>query len=103
MTMQYRKFLDRRLFKMPKDRVEMLEYVMAVLDEARGFAAMSTGGRDNITEAYEMLPELMEQTYRAGFADGEQHSSENDAYTRGQEADYLSHVQRLKSERDWSS
>ena len=83
---------------MTKNRIEMLEYVMAVLDEARGFAAMSPGGRDNITEAYDMLPDLMEQTYRQGFEDGEKHNAENDAYNRGQEADYLSHVQRLRSE-----
>lgn len=70
---------------MSKDRIEMLEYVMAVLDEARGFAAMSPGGRDNISEAYDMLPELMELTYRAGFSDDENHNSENDTYNRGSE------------------
>jgi hypothetical protein len=61
--------------EMAKDRVEMLDCV---------------------------LHEIMEQTYRAGFADGENHASENDAYTRGQEADYMSHVQRLRSERGWA-
>lgn len=87
---------------MAKDRIEMLEHIMAVLDEAKGFAAMSPAGRDNITEAYDMLPDLMEQTYRAGFSDGENHAAENDAYNRGAEADYLSHVQRLRSEQEWS-
>lgn len=61
---------------MGEDRIEMLERVMDLLDEARGFAAMSPGGRDNITEVYEMLPDLMEKTYRSGFVDGETHNAE---------------------------
>lgn len=61
---------------MSRHHIDRLEAVLALLDEARGFAAMSPQGRDNIIEVSDMLPDLIEQAYRSGFADGEQHAQE---------------------------
>jgi hypothetical protein len=58
------------------NHMDRLETALSLLDEARGFAAMSPQGRDNIVEVWEMLPDLIEKTYRSGFVDGEQHTSE---------------------------
>lgn len=56
---------------------DKLEGAIHLLNEARGFAAMSPGGRDNIVEVAEMLPEIVELAYRAGFEDGEKHTAEH--------------------------
>jgi len=62
-------------------RASDLADIIALLDEARGFAAMSPGGRDNITFAIDRLEDAEEVTYRKGFVDGEQHSAEYDSVT----------------------
>jgi hypothetical protein len=81
--------------------MERLEELLALLDEARGFAAMSPQGRDNIVDVWEKLPDLIEQAYRTGFDDGERHAAENHDYQRGAEADFQSHVQHLKRTSEW--
>ncbi len=83
------------------DHLDKMERALALLDEARGFAAMSPQGRDNIVEVWEMLPDLIEQAYRTGFEDGEKHAVENHDYQRGAEADFQSHVQQLQRAREW--
>lgn len=48
-----------------------LQDIIADLEEAKGFAAMSPAGRDNITSALDSLEDAAEETYRKGFVDGE--------------------------------
>jgi hypothetical protein len=86
---------------MSENHMDRLNEALWLLDEARGFAAMSPGGRDNIDEVAGMLPGLIEQAYRSGFVDGEKHSSGEQDYQRGQEADFASHVQHLTTAREW--
>lgn len=81
--------------------VEKLEQVMALLDEAAGFAALSPGGLDNISQVYEMIPEIVDEAYRRGVSDGEQNASREHDYQRGQEADYNSHLQSLRAKEGW--
>ena len=59
------------------EHIEKMNDAIALLDEARGFAAMSPGGRENIAIVSDLLPEIAELAYRSGFVDGEKHASEN--------------------------
>lgn len=55
-----------------------LQDIIADLEEALGFAAMSPQGRENIASAISSLEEAAEVTYRKGFVDGEQNRAEYD-------------------------
>lgn len=50
--------------------------IIADLEEAHGFAAMSPRGRDNIECAIASLEEASKTTYQYGFVDGEKHAAE---------------------------
>lgn len=50
-----------------------LNDIIALLEEAQGFAAMSPAGRANIAAAISMLEDAAEESYRNGFSDGEKH------------------------------
>ncbi len=52
-----------------------LQDIIADLEEAKGFAAMSPAGRDNIASALDGLHDAAEETYRKGFVDGELHAA----------------------------
>lgn len=61
---------------MSKHHIDRLDEAISLLDEARGFAAMSPAGRDNIIDVADMLPGIVEQAYRSGFIDGESAEAE---------------------------
>ncbi|WP_421591088.1 hypothetical protein [Shinella sp. M27] len=50
--------------------------IIADLEEAHGFAALSPGGRENIEYAIANLEEAWKTTYQNGFVDGEKHAGE---------------------------
>lgn len=55
--------------------------IIADLEEAHGFAAMSPGGRENIEYAIAKLEDAARTTYQNGFVDGEKHAGENVSIT----------------------